>query len=83
MKVNEATMKVLGKELPWAPALFPKDVLLAMYHKACCEEPYSFWYLDTTAHNKNDVSWLRWDGGRMVVQDAEESPRGVTRSSGR
>jgi len=70
-------------------ALFPKDVLLAMYHKACCEEQYSFWYIDTTAHNKNDVSWLRWDGGRMTVQDAESdsdkpwgSPRGGPAPSG-
>jgi len=26
MKVNEETMKVLGKELSWAPKLFPKEV---------------------------------------------------------
>ena len=53
-------------------ALFPKDVLLAMYERACCQEPYSFWYIDTTATKRDDVSWLRWDGGRMMVED--ESP---------
>jgi hypothetical protein len=52
-------------------ALYSKDVLLAMYDRACCQEPYSFWYLDTTASRKEDISWLRWDGGRMLVDEAE------------
>jgi len=52
-------------------ALFPKDVLLAMYERACCQEPYSFWYIDTTASKREDVSWLRWDGGRMTARDVE------------
>ncbi len=61
-------------------ALFPKDVLLQMYERACCQEPYSFWYIDTTAHDRRDVSWLRWDGGRMLVDDdkAWGSPRSPT-----
>ncbi len=64
-------------------ALFPKDALLQMYERACCQEPYSFSCIDTTAHNRRDVSWLRWDGGRMLVDDdkAWGSPRSPTSSS--
>ena len=49
------------------------DVLRAMYDKAVADK-HSFWYIDTRAP-KHDTFWLRFDGGRMLVDEAWGSPR--------
>ncbi len=55
-------------------ALQPPDVLREMYQIAT-EEKYSFWYINLAAHAKRDMFWLRFDGGRMIPDQAWGSPR--------
>ena len=55
-------------------ALLPPDTLREMYQMAT-EEKFSFWYINLAAHDKRDMFHLRFDGGRMIVDQAWGSPR--------
>jgi len=55
-------------------ALLPPDTLREMYQMVT-EEKFSFWYINLAAHDKRDMFHLRFDGGRMIVDQAWGSPR--------
>ena len=54
---NYRDLETLIEELS---ALEPKKVLLEMY-KLATEEPYSFWYINLMAKNKNDMFFIRFE----------------------
>ncbi len=70
--------KELATILEELSALYPAPVIKALYDKAT-EEPHSFLWVNLLATKKEDMFWLRFDGGRLVVQeggdDAWGSPR--------
>ena len=47
-------------------AIAPKKTLLEMYNIAT-EEPYSFWYINLMARNKNDMFFIRFEK-KMSIQ---------------
>ncbi len=55
-------------------ALQPAAVLREMYEIARAEK-YSFWCINLQAHAKRDMFWLRFDGGRLIPDEAWGSPR--------
>ena len=62
--------------------VFPAPVIKALYEKAT-EEPHSFLWVNLMAKKKEDMFWLRLDGGRLLVQDLSESDDEPVRTSPR
>lgn len=50
-------------------AIYPPDIIRAMYEEAT-EDPFSFLYVDLCARKKQDMFWKRFDGGRILPDDA-------------
>ena len=73
---NYKELECLLEELS---ALYPAPVIRALYEKAT-EEPHSFLWVNLMAKKKEDMFWLRLDGGRLLVQDLSESDEEPVRS---
>ena len=53
-------------------ALYPAPIIKALYERAT-EEPHSFLWVNLMAKKKEDMFWLRLDGGRLLVHELSES----------
>ena len=50
-------------------ALFDPETIREIYKTAVDDRPYSFLYVDLTAHKKDDMFYLRFDGGKLMAED--------------
>ena len=61
---NQKEIDTLVEELS---AVYPKKVLYDMYQTAINDQPYSFWFIDLTAKQRDDMFFIRF-AKRMLVE---------------
>ena len=66
---NQKEIDTLVEELS---AVYPKQVLYDMYQAAINDQPYSFWFIDLTAKQRDNMFFIRF-AKRMLVESKTTS----------